>query len=92
VAAASGEIIVSTEKLKGRKNYGTVIIIDHGHGYQTVYSHLSKIRAFEGDYVEKGQLIGLVGQTGRATGPHLHLEILKDNKPVDPAQYINFKS
>ena len=92
VAAASGKVIVSTEKLKGRKNYGTVIIIEHGNGYQTVYSHLSQLRAFEGDYVEKGQLIGLVGQTGRATGPHLHLEILKDKKSVDPAAYINFKS
>ncbi len=92
VAAASGKVIVATEKLRGKANYGTIIILDHGNGLQSVYAHLSALNVFEGDTVEQGQLIGKVGSTGRATGPHLHLEIHQSNKAVDPSTFINFES
>ncbi|WP_144393463.1 M23/M56 family metallopeptidase [Pleionea sediminis] len=92
VAAASGRVVTSTEHLEGFKNYGTIIIIDHGNGVQSLYSHLNVLNVKEGDQVEQGQLIGRVGETGRATGPHVHFEILKDGKRVDPNQYYPFKS
>ena len=55
--------------------YGNLIIIDHAEGYSTYYAHLSKILVSEGDHVKAGEKIGLVGSTGRSTGPHLHFEI-----------------
>ncbi len=89
-AIAEGKVVLSEEVLKDKPNYGTIIVIDHGNGLKSLYSHLNKRNVKEGDYVMSGQLIGHVGQTGRATGPHVHLEVLKDGKPVDPRKYINF--
>ena len=92
IAAAAGKVIVSTDLLEGSKNYGTVIIIDHGNGLQSLYSHLNSRSVFLGDTVTEGQLIGKVGETGRATGPHVHLEIISNNKRIDPANFIKFES
>lgn len=70
-----------------RTGYGKNVIIDHGYGYETRYAHLNKISVKEGQVVEKGEAIGEVGNTGTSTAPHLHYEVIFDNKPVDP---INF--
>lgn len=72
----------------GRKGgYGNYILINHGFGYQTMYAHLSKIQVKPGQKVQRGQVIGRVGNTGKSTSPHLHYEVHKNKRPVDP---INF--
>ncbi len=67
--------------------YGNCIIINHGYGYKTRYAHLSRFKVKRGQKVTRGQLIGYVGSTGKSTGPHLHYEVLKNNDPVNPANY-----
>ena len=68
--------------------YGREIIIDHGHDVETIYGHLSAIAVVAGQHVIRGQVIGYVGQTGRATGPHLHYEVRVHNVPVNPHKYL----
>ncbi|GAA4079603.1 M23 family metallopeptidase [Amphibacillus indicireducens] len=70
--------------------YGNTIIINHSDRYETLYAHLSKISVEQGDQVLKGDVIGELGSTGRSTGPHLHYEIIKSGKAVDPEPYLNF--
>ncbi len=82
VATGDGKVIAVEENPKG---YGKRIVILHGEGYQTRYCHLSAFKVEEGDVVKKGEVIGLVGNTGLSTAPHLHYEILKDGENVDPA-------
>lgn len=65
--------------------YGNHIIVNHGHGYTTVYAHLSRFAVGNGAKVKRGQLIGYVGSTGRSTGPHLHYEVRRNNNPLNPA-------
>ena len=67
--------------------YGNMIKINHHFGYQTIYGHLSRILVHKGDVIHRGQLIAYSGNTGNSTGPHLHYEIRKDNKPVNPVKY-----
>ncbi len=83
-AAGSGKVVFTG--ISG--GYGNLIQIAHGNGYLTFYGHLSKIYAKQGQHVRKGVLIGRVGATGRVTGPHLHFEIRKAGKPLDPLLYI----
>lgn len=64
--------------------YGNRVVVDHGFGYITIYAHLHKITVSEGDIVKRGKLVGLVGNTGVSTGPHLHYEVRKNGKPLDP--------
>lgn len=64
--------------------YGNFIKLNHDFGYQTAYGHLSSIEVQQGTYVKKGQLIGRVGSTGYSTGPHLHFEVIKDGKQINP--------
>jgi murein DD-endopeptidase MepM/ murein hydrolase activator NlpD len=68
--------------------YGRQIVLDHGHDVLTVYGHLSAIAVLPGQHVTRGQVIGYVGQTGRATGPHLHYEVRVHNVPVNPHKYL----
>jgi murein DD-endopeptidase MepM/ murein hydrolase activator NlpD len=68
--------------------YGQQIVIDHGNGFKTRYAHLSKILVKAGQSVKRGEKIGLVGSTGRSTGPHLHFEIIKGGVRVDPTLYL----
>jgi murein DD-endopeptidase MepM/ murein hydrolase activator NlpD len=65
--------------------YGNHIIVQHGHGYTTLYGHLSRFAVRAGEKVKRGQLIGYVGNTGRSTGPHLHYEVRKNDNPLNPA-------
>lgn len=67
--------------------YGKLIKLKHSGGYSTRYGHLSKIYVKNGQYIKKGQLIGKTGSTGRVTGPHLHYEIRKNGRPLDPMRF-----
>ena len=69
-------------------SYGKKIVIYHGFGYTTVYAHLYKISVAVGDEVEKGEVIGTMGNTGRSTGPHLHYEVLVDGVPNNPQNFL----
>jgi len=68
--------------------YGRMISIDHGHGITTRYGHLSGFTVIEGQHVQRGQVIGYVGMTGRSTGPHLHYEVRINDTPVNPTKYL----
>lgn len=67
--------------------YGVHVIIDHGYGYKTLYAHLDALKVRPGQRVKRGDLIGLVGNTGLSAGPHLHYEVHKDGEAVDPANF-----
>ncbi len=79
-SAAQGKVVSAGWK----SAYGLMIRMDDGHGYQTVYGHLSRIVVEEGQWVNKGEVIGRIGSTGRSTGPHLHFEVWSQGKTVDP--------
>ena len=83
-AAADGDVTVADMNA----GYGREIMLDHGHDVITLYGHLSAIAVVVGQHVLRGQVIGLVGQSGRATGPHLHYEVRLHNVPVNPHKYL----
>jgi murein DD-endopeptidase MepM/ murein hydrolase activator NlpD len=85
VASRAGRVIWSRNKMPG---YGNLIIIDHGDGFATVYGHNKKNLVHEDQYVRQGEPIATVGQTGRASGPHVHFEIRKNTVCVDPLKYL----
>lgn len=86
VYATGTGVVASVERARG--GYGNCIIINHGFGYKTVYAHLSKMNVKRGQKVSRGQIIGHVGNTGKSTAPHLHYEVHKNSKPVDPINYF----
>lgn len=69
--------------------YGYVVMIKHKNGYQTRYAHLTRTRVKKGQAVETGDIVGLVGSTGRSTGPHLHYEVVLNNRKLNPAKYFS---
>ncbi|HVP58595.1 MAG TPA: M23 family metallopeptidase [bacterium] len=69
--------------------YGNLVVVDHGDTLTTLYGHNERLLVKAGDHVARGQIIAVVGSTGRSTAPHVHFEILKGNKPVDPGDYID---
>jgi murein DD-endopeptidase MepM/ murein hydrolase activator NlpD len=83
-AAADGEV---TGETMGA-GYGRQIVLSHGHDVVTLYGHLSAIAVVPGQHVGRGQVIGYVGQSGRATGPHLHYEVRVHSVPVNPHKYL----
>ncbi len=84
---ATGDGVVKLVK-RMRWGYGTHIEIDHGYGYTTLYGHLSATKVRPGEKVKRGQLIGLVGSTGKSTAPHLHYEVAKNGRQVNPIGYF----
>ncbi len=68
--------------------YGRCVIIDHGYGYRTLYAHNNRVLVRVGQWVTRGDIVALTGNSGRSTGPHLHYEIQYRGKPVDPMKYI----
>ncbi len=84
---ATGDGVVKTVR-NSRRGYGNTIIIDHDYGYETLYAHISEFKVKKGEKVKRGQLIALVGNTGKSTAPHLHYEIHKHNKTVNPIYYF----
>jgi len=70
--------------------YGEMVVIDHGSGWQTLYAHLSQVNVGCGEEVYQGNVIGLMGSTGRSTGPHLHFEMRSDDHGrVNPWDFLN---
>jgi murein DD-endopeptidase MepM/ murein hydrolase activator NlpD len=68
--------------------YGQYVVLDHGQGVESVYGHASRLFVTAGDRVRRGEVIALSGSTGRSTAPHLHFEVRRDGKPVDPLAYV----
>lgn len=79
---------VVIEAKRARYGYGNKIVVDHGYGYKTVYAHLHSFAVKKGDKIQRGQMIGTVGNTGLSNGPHLHYEVLKNGKKVNPIYYF----
>ncbi len=93
IRAKKGDPIHATADgvvLKAFRNggYGNYVVIDHGNGYTSSFAHMQKYMVHKGDKVKRGQLIGLVGSTGRSTGSHLHYEIALKDKPINPANFM----
>lgn len=84
VSANAGTVITSTYNA----SYGNYVMVDHGGNMVTLYAHMSSRSVKKGDVVKKGQQLGLVGSTGYSTGPHLHFEIIKNGKYVDPMTHF----
>ncbi|HEX7615793.1 MAG TPA: M23 family metallopeptidase [Thermoanaerobaculia bacterium] len=84
VAPASGTIV----RVGWDKGYGRFVEIAHGYGVTTLFGHLQTARVAEGQRVSRGDLVALVGSSGRSTGPHLHYEVHTDGKPVNPLDYV----
>lgn len=87
-AARSGHVIYAHNRIGG---YGNMIIVRHPDSYSTVYAHLSRMEVRKGMFVSKGQVIGRVGQTGHAEGPHLHFEVRNNRSPVNPLLYLQVR-
>jgi len=85
-ATGDGIVIDAEYSFSG---YGKQVVIDHGFGYKTRYAHLSKIEVKPGDKIKRGEIVGLLGNTGRSTGPHLHYEVMLRNSTTDPLNYFN---
>ncbi len=83
-AADDGKVVFSG----WRTSYGYVVQVDHGNGFHTLYAHCSKLLVSRGQKVSKGQTIAKIGQTGNATGPHVHFEVIKNGSQVNPMNYF----
>ncbi len=86
IYATGDGTVTRIERLRG--GYGNYILIDHGFSYQTLYAHLSKFNVKRGQKVKRGQVIGYVGNTGKSTAPHLHYEVRRNGRPVNPVHYF----
>ncbi len=84
IAVASGVVTYAGE----RSGYGKMVEISHSGGYVTRYAHHKSVSVTPGDVVKKGETIGHMGSSGRSTGPHVHFEVLKHGRTVDPAKYV----
>jgi murein DD-endopeptidase MepM/ murein hydrolase activator NlpD len=83
---AAGDGTVSSAGMAA--GYGREVVLDHSHGVETIYAHLSAFAVMAGQHVTQGEVIGYVGQSGRATGPHLHYEVRVHDVPVNPHKYL----
>ncbi|WP_221799208.1 M23 family metallopeptidase [Oceanobacter mangrovi] len=85
VAVASGVVTWSGD----RYGYGKMVEINHGNGYKTRYAHCQELKVKVGDIVRKGDIVAAMGSSGRSTGPHVHFEVYKNGRTVDPAAYLH---
>jgi murein DD-endopeptidase MepM/ murein hydrolase activator NlpD len=85
VHAAADGVVYNAEYSAG---YGRVVIIDHGHGMQTWYAHLSSFEVIPGEEIRRGEILGSSGASGRVTSPHLHFEVRVGGNPVNPYKYL----
>jgi len=85
VSVASGVVTWAAK----RYGYGLMVEVNHGNGYKTRYAHCNEIKVKVGEVVRKDQVVALMGSTGRSTGPHVHFEVYKNGRTVDPAAYIH---
>jgi len=85
IAVAAGVVTWASD----RYGYGNLVEVNHGNGYVTRYAHAREILVNVGDVISKGDVVALMGSTGRSTGPHVHFEVLHRDKSVDPAKYID---
>ena len=74
---------------KSRRGFGNHVIINHGFGYESLYAHMTKYTVRKGQKVKRGDIIGYVGSSGKSTAPHLHYEVHKDGKKINPAYYFH---
>jgi murein DD-endopeptidase MepM/ murein hydrolase activator NlpD len=88
LATAAGKVELAAPS----GDYGNLVVVDHGYGLITRYGHLSKFAVWPGREVKRGDVLGYVGATGRATGPHLHYEILANGKLMNPLQLLTGKA
>ena len=84
IATADGRV----SSVGRNSGLGKIVAIDHGYGFRTRYAHLSEIKVKRGQRVKRGDVIGLMGSTGYSTGPHLHYEVIRNGKTVNPIKYI----
>ncbi len=84
-ATGNGRVIKASRDNTG---YGLMVEVDHGYGYVTIYAHLSKVNVRPGQVVKRGEVLGLVGNTGLSTAPHLHYEVVRNGKKVNPVNYF----
>ena len=85
IIAVAGGVVTWSDK---RWGYGNMVEINHGNGYVTRYGHCEKLLIKEGEAVKKGETVATMGSTGRSTGPHVHFEVLRDGKQVNPLDFI----
>jgi murein DD-endopeptidase MepM/ murein hydrolase activator NlpD len=83
-AAGDGRVVLA----EWQGGYGFTVVIDHGNGLATLYGHQSALVVHEGEQVEMGDIVGLVGSTGWSTGPHLHWEVRVFGNPTDPVTFL----
>jgi len=86
VHATADGIVITADPVSG--GYGRLVVVDHGGGVQTYYAHLSKIMVHAGQEMHRGDTLGLVGSSGRATAPHLHYEVRVGGAPMNPYRYL----
>ena len=86
-AYATGDGVV-IDAQSNEWGYGNMVVIDHGYGYKTRYAHLNGFAVQKGQKVKRGQVVGYIGATGKATGVHLHYEVLKNDKQIDPINFL----
>jgi murein DD-endopeptidase MepM/ murein hydrolase activator NlpD len=88
-AADTGTVTYASWASGSFYDFGNLIVINHGNGYETFYAHLSGINVVPGQIIEKGQAIGASGNSGRSSGPHLHVEIRLNDARLDPLSYLS---
>lgn len=84
-ATAEGKVIFAGV----RGSYGKCVIVEHKYGFRTIYAHMTDCYATDGQHVEKGKIIGFLGNTGKSTGAHLHYEVKKDSRAIDPKPFLD---
>ncbi len=86
LSSHSGKVVYAGRRLTG---YGKTVIVEYSKFWSTLYAHLHHIQVKEGERLSKGDILGTVGQTGRATGSHLHFELMYKKQPINPLPYLN---